>query len=195
MNKMYFVATKLAKIGGVCFYLSNMATKKTIYLARHAKSSWGSSASADFERPLSNRGIADAVLIGDELMRLGWKPEKIISSPAIRAKQTCQTLCGKLGFSFENVVWNKDIYAAYTVTLLQILSDLPESTKSVMLIGHNPAMEELLAHFCDDANDYRQKNGKLFTTGNIAKITTESNWKDLTMCEAMLERIVRPKAP
>ncbi len=166
---------------------------KTIYLARHAKSSWNSGAATDFDRPLSNRGVADAVKMGDELKHLGWQPEKVISSPAIRAKQTCHTLCEKLDFPIANIVWNKDIYAAYTVTLLHILSALPESSNSVMLMGHNPAMEDLLINFCGDVSDYRQKNGKLFTTGNVVKITTESNWKDLAMCEARLEEILRPK--
>ncbi len=166
---------------------------KTIYLARHAKSSWNSGAATDYERPLSRRGLTDVVRMGDELHRLGWKPEKIISSPAIRAKQTCQILCEKLDFPFSDVMWNTDIYAAYVVTLLHSLSTLSESTKSVMLIGHNPAMEDLLLHFCSDANAFQQDNGKLFTTGNVAKITLNSKWKDLTMCEANLEKILRPK--
>ncbi|MCF6190832.1 MAG: histidine phosphatase family protein [Cocleimonas sp.] len=166
---------------------------KIIYLARHAKSSWDSGAATDYDRPLSNRGVADAVRMGDELQRLGWKPERVISSPAIRAKQTCQTLCDKLDFPFDGVVWNKDIYAAYVVTLLHSLSALPESSNSVMLMGHNPSMEDLLLHFCSDANAFQQENGKLFTTGNIAKITVDAAWKDLTLCEAKLEEILRPK--
>lgn len=166
---------------------------KTIYLARHAKSSWKSDAVTDFDRPLNNRGISDALLMGDELNRLDWKPEKIISSPAIRAKQTCKTLCEKLAIPIESVVWNKDIYAAYVITLIHILSTLPESTKSVMLIGHNPAMEDLLLHFCGDASSYHQKDGKLLTTSNVVKITTQSDWKDLTLCDAVLDKILRPK--
>ena len=166
---------------------------KTIYLARHAKSSWNSGAPTDFERPLSIRGMADTVKMGDELNRLGWKPELVISSPAIRAKQTCKSLCDKLGISVESVVWNKDIYVAYMITLLHILSALTESTKSVMMIGHNPALEDLLLYFCGDANAYQQKNGKLLTTGNVAKIVVDVEWKELTMCEADLESILRPK--
>ena len=170
-----------------------MTMDKIIYLARHAKSSWNSGAATDFDRPLSNRGVADAVRMGDELNRLGWKPEKIISSPAVRAKQTCQTLCDKLGYDFDHVVWNKDFYAAYVVTLLHSLSVLPESSSSVMLVGHNPSMEDLLLHFCSDASEFEQKNGKLFTTGNVAKITVDSKWKNLTLCEARLDKILRPK--
>jgi len=166
---------------------------KIIYLARHAKSSWNSGTTTDFDRPLSNRGVADAIRVGDELDHLGWNPERIISSPALRAKQTCQTLCDKLDYPFDQVVWNQDIYAAYMVTLIQLLSALPESVNSVMLIGHNPAMEDLLVHLCGDATTYRLKNGKLFTTGNVVKITTESCWKDLILCEARLKSILRPK--
>jgi phosphohistidine phosphatase len=102
-------------------------------------------------------------------------------------------LCDKLSIPIESVTWNKDIYAAYVITLLHILSALPESTKSVMIIGHNPAMEDLLLHFCSDANSYQQKNGKLLTTGNVVKIMVDVEWKDLTMCEARLEEILRPK--
>jgi len=167
--------------------------EKTIYLARHAKSAWDSGAPSDFDRPLSRRGVTDIMRIGAELKRLKWYPDKIISSPALRAKQTCQTLCDQLSFPFDKVVWSQDIYAAYTVTLIQLLSVLPESVTRVMLIGHNPAMEDLLVHFCSDAKAYRQKNGKLFTTGNIVKVTTQSSWKDVAMCEANLEKILRPK--
>lgn len=169
-------------------------SNKIIYLARHAKSSWDSGVATDFDRPLSNRGFSDAKRIGDELNSLGWKPNRIISSPAIRAKQTCQIFCEKLNFPLDQVIWDQGIYAAYTVTLIQLLSALPESASSVMLIGHNPVMEDLLIHFCGDATAYRQKNGKLFTTGNVVKITIESHWKDLIMCEAVLDEILRPKA-
>jgi len=170
-----------------------MTQSKTIYLARHAKSSWDSGAATDFDRPLSNRGVADAIKMGDELNRLAWKPELVISSPAIRAKQTCNTLCDKLDVSLESVVWNKDIYAAYMITLLHILSALPESIKSVLMIGHNPSMEDLLLHLCEDAHVFQQKNGKLFTTGNIVKLTVNTEWKNLVICDGALEKIIRPK--
>jgi len=168
---------------------------KTIYLARHAKSSWNSGAVNDFERPLSNRGEADAARIGEELYRLNWKPEKIIASPAIRAKQTCVSLCDQLDFPIINVQWNTDIYAAYMVTLLHILTSLPETTNSIMLIGHNPAIEELLIHLCGDETlqNQTQNNGKLFTTGNVAKISVTVPWQQVVMSEAKLERLLRPK--
>jgi phosphohistidine phosphatase len=169
---------------------------KTIYLARHAKSSWDSDATTDYDRPLSQRGENDAIRMGAELANLGWLPEKISASPAMRAKQTCESLCDQLGISNNSIEWNEDVYAAYTVTLLQIITNQVESVSSVMLVGHNPSMEDLLVHFCgaDQLRGSVQDNGKLFTTGNVAKITVDSSWKDLAMGDAKLEVLLRPKA-
>lgn len=171
-----------------------MLMNKTIYLARHAKSSWSTGAS-DFERPLSKRGYADSKRIGEELNRLNWKPERIISSPALRASQTCQTYCDTIAFSHSNIDWRKDFYAAYTVTLLQALTLLDKNTKSVMLVGHNPSMEDLLIHLCDSEllESICQSNGKLFTTGNVMKLVFKGQWKNVMTEQAELVSVLRPK--
>ena len=168
---------------------------KTIYLARHAKSSWNSVAVSDFDRPLNRRGEADAVKMGEELKRLDWLPEKIIASPAIRAKQTCKSYCEILDYPVANVEWNSEIYAAHMITLLQLLLSLNESINSVMLIGHNPAMEDLLVHLCgySKVSEQQQKDGKIFTTANVAKLSTNVEWKDLVMDEMSLDKMLRPK--
>jgi len=168
---------------------------KTIYLARHAKSSWNSVAISDFDRPLNRRGEADAVKMGEELKRLDWLPEKIIASPAVRAKQTCKAYCEILDYPVANVEWNSEIYAAHTITLLQLLLSLNESINSVMLIGHNPAMEDLLEHLCSYAkvSEQQQKDGKIFTTANVAKLSINAKWKDLVMGDMNLDRLLRPK--
>lgn len=168
---------------------------KTIYLARHAKSSWDSAVTNDFDRPLNERGEADAIKVGEELMRLAWFPEKFIVSPAIRAKQTCEVYCEIIGYPVADIEWNEKIYEAHTVTLLQLLTSLDEYTQSVMLIGHNPAIENLLVHLCGSAkvSEHQQQDGKLFTTANIAKITTDAAWQDLAMEEMSLRQLLRPK--
>lgn len=168
---------------------------KIIYLARHAKSSWSSSAQTDYDRPLSERGLIDVANMGAELNKLNWKPELVISSPALRAKKTCRILCESMGYSLDQISWDKNIYAAYMVTLLHILSRQSEFTKSVMVVGHNPSMEDLLLHLCGEGlwKKHAQKNGKLFTTGNIAKVVFEGSWKSLPMGNANLIQILRPK--
>lgn len=166
---------------------------KTIYLARHAKSAWGTAASTDFDRPLSNRGMDDAIRMGKALKSRGWEPEKIFSSPAHRAQLTCLAYCEYLGFDENLVDWRKEHYAAYMVTLLQCLTSLPESVSSVMLLGHNPAMEDLLVHLCGDLSECRQKNGKLLTTGNVVKLSLNGAWKELVVSEAIMVQLLRPK--
>lgn len=135
------------------------------------------------------------VRVGKKLAELGWKPDKIISSPALRARQTCEVLCENIGISADRIIWNDDIYAAYTVSLLHLLSQQPEALESVMLVGHNPSMEELLVHLCGDVvtDEFRQNNGKLFTTGNVAKITMDDSWDKVMMNNAKLQGLLRPK--
>jgi len=172
-----------------------LSIQKTIYLVRHAKSSWTSGAKSDFERPLSKRGLENIAQMGQKLNKLGWYPESVISSPALRAKKTCRILCESVDFPADSIAWNNDIYAAYMVTLLHILSAQSESNKSVMLVGHNPAMEDLLLHLCGEGiwKSHAQENGKLFTTGNVAKISFKGPWKSLTMNESKLVQLLRPK--
>ena len=171
------------------------SNSKTIYLARHAKSSWTSLARSDYDRPLSNRGIRDVANMGVKLKQLDWKPEVVISSPAVRATKTCRILCESIGYPSHQIIWDKNIYAAYMVTLLQILSHQAETTKSIMLVGHNPAMEDLLLHLCGEGlwQNHAQKNGKLFTTGNIAKISFNHSWKNLAIGNTELIKLLRPK--
>ena len=168
---------------------------KTIYLARHAKSSWNMNFTKDFDRPLNKRGESDAIMMGEEMKNRLWRPERIIASPAMRVKQTCATYFESLDYPVEEILWNKEIYEAYTVTLLQILNSLDENISSVMLIGHNPAMEDLLIQLCGmpQVSQRRQADGKIFTTANIAKLTTNGTWKDLITDEVHLDELLRPK--
>ncbi len=176
-------------------YNQTMQTK-TIYLARHAKSSWDSGASSDYERPLSARGFSDAQKMAIYLSEQGWKPEYAIVSPALRAKQTFEAYMQTLTLAADQIDWNPDFYAAYTVTLLHALTRLPENISSVMLLGHNPSVEDALFHLCDatDLKAKLQKNGKLFTTGNVARLLVDSSWKNLSMAEAKLDALIRPRA-
>ena len=176
-------------------YTSVMPTnKKTIYLARHAKSSWNSDAKNDFDRPLSKRGLKDANRIGLKLRSLDCQPDAIIASPAQRARQTCQILSEYIGFEADQIIWDDAVYAAYTVSLLHTLNAVAESKRAVMLVGHNPSMEDLLLHFCGQAiwQRHAQENGKLFTTGNVAEISFVGEWQKLAMGDANLVRLLRP---
>lgn len=172
---------------------------KTLYLARHAKSSWNMNFALnsikDFDRPLNKRGETDAVKMGDAMKDRLWQPEIIIASTAQRVKQTSSAYCESLDFSIDEIEWNSDIYEAYTMTLIQIITNINEDTNSAMLIGHNPAMENLLEQLAghSEAKEHQQSDGKLFTTANIAKLTFDGAWKDLVSSDVHLDELLRPK--
>lgn len=165
---------------------------KTLYLARHAKSDWNADANDDFSRPLSKRGINDAKKIGEALKLRDWKPEKIVCSNAIRTKQTCELLCNQAGFDFSSVVFEKRIYEASVITLLDVISEIPQAVNSLMLIGHNPGIEWLLLDLCKEVP--AQHNGKIITTGNIVKIQLDDEWVKLHAAHGTLIDIIRPKS-
>lgn len=115
---------------------------KTLYILRHAKSSWEFEELSDHDRPLNKRGRSDAPLIGRELSSRGILPELIISSPAVRAISTA-TLVGKeLGYDPDDITIDDRIYGSDKSMLLEVVQETPVEYKSIMLIGHNEALTE-----------------------------------------------------
>lgn len=109
---------------------------KTLYLVRHAKSSWKDVDLDDFERPLNKRGKRDAPFMGNKLKKMGIKPDKIISSPAVRAKATAEFFAK--AFGIKSIAYEPTIYDADTKDLLSILNALDDDLDTVMIFGHNP---------------------------------------------------------
>jgi phosphohistidine phosphatase len=140
--------------------------KVTLIIMRHAKSDW-LTGEYDFDRPLAERGARDASRMGKWLSSSEYSPDQIIASPAVRAKQTVELLCKASGLDVDQVVWEKSIYSTDTQNLLDIAKNYLAMNKTVMLVGHNPAMEELL-HYLSDADVPATHSGKYMTTANIA---------------------------
>lgn len=116
---------------------------KTLLLLRHAKSDWHSAAASDFERPLNGRGKQAASLIGQRLAERAGRPERIISSPAKRARQTAKRIAVEIGFAKGAIEHNETIYEASLETLIDLVRSLDDRDDSVMLVGHNPGFSEL----------------------------------------------------
>lgn len=163
---------------------------KQLYLVRHAKSAWDTQAPNDFSRPLSKRGLKDAKRMGKKLAELGWNPLLILCSPAQRTRQTCDLLYQYARFEGD-IEWKDELYAASTSALVKLLAHTPESTSSVMIIGHNPAIEWLLLDLCNDVPT--QANGKIVTTATIAKINLQGSWDNLQLSRGELVALLRPK--
>ena len=115
-------------------------SKKTLYIARHAKSDWSDASLTDFERTLNFRGKKDVPFMAKLLKEKGIKPELILSSPATRAKETAKeyhsVLGGKLRF-------NAHIYEASTLSLRYLVEESFQEVDTLMLVGHNPGLTGL----------------------------------------------------
>ena len=117
---------------------------KTLLLLRHAKSDWGDSSLRDFDRPLAPRGERDAPRIGKALRRRGALPDLIISSPAVRAKATIEAVIKAAQLKLE-IRFDETIYGASSPELMKLIRRLPDGNSCVLLVGHNPTFEEVIA--------------------------------------------------
>ena len=145
---------------------------KTLYLMRHAKSSWADMSLGDFDRPLNQRGQRDAPEMSRRLKKQGVKPEIILCSPAKRTRETLERLISELGGTMKAVQFDDRIYEADTKTLLELIHDLPDTCSSAMLIGHNPSMGWLVNQLSDVRTE------KMPTCAVATIELPSSSWKD-----------------
>lgn len=117
---------------------------KTLYLLRHAESNWKDTGLRDFDRPLNALGREAAPLVGRLVRERKLRVDLIISSPAERARQTAALVRESAGLSAE-LLYDERIYEADAARLLEVVTQAAESADALMLVGHNPGMEELLA--------------------------------------------------
>ena len=122
---------------------STRRDQKTLFLVRHAKSSWDDPKLPDKDRPLSDRGKRDAPKMGKRLAKRDVKPELILSSPAMRALATAEIIARKLDYKVKSVVVDARLYAGDADELLNVIHKLDDELESVMLFGHNPELTEL----------------------------------------------------
>lgn len=112
-------------------------------LVRHAKSSWAEAGRPDFERPLNDRGRADAPRMAARLGPLGLVPDRILSSPALRAITTARLFAGGLGIDVQAIAIDARIYDASSDALLEVIRSQGDNARHLMLFGHNPGLSDL----------------------------------------------------
>jgi phosphohistidine phosphatase len=113
---------------------------KTLFLIRHAKSSWDDRDQTDFERPLNNRGEHDAPLMADILVNQKVVPDLILSSPAVRAFSTALIFTEKFGCNRSFIKTDARIYEAGLRDLMTLVREIDDKNKTVLLFGHNPGL-------------------------------------------------------
>ena len=113
---------------------------KTLYLVRHAKSSWDNVNMSDFDRPLNKRGEKAAPFMAKLLAEKEVRPDLVISSPANRALTTAEVFCGELGYPEEKIEQRMEIYEGGLNEMLRLVREVPDNLDTVMLFGHNPTL-------------------------------------------------------
>lgn len=152
---------------------------RTVYLLRHAKSSWDDPELADIERPLAPRGRKAAKKIARYLLDHDVRPELVLCSPAARARETLAAIGeGEI---------RPELYGASAAELLGVIQGLPDDASSVLLIGHNPGVEDLAGAFAPLARE-------TFPTGGLATFAFVCDrWAEVAPSGAELVDYVVPR--
>lgn len=161
-----------------------------LYLLRHAKSSWADPSLADHDRPLAPRGRRDAKRIGEHLGALGVEPDLVLCSSAARTRETLELIWPAVRTSIIEV--EDGLYAAARDELLERLHSVPDDISSVLLIGHNPGLQELALVLATDSAE-RERLAAKFPTAALATLVFDRGWGDLSPGAATLAAYVVPR--
>jgi phosphohistidine phosphatase len=155
-----------------------------LFVLRHAKSSWDDPRLDDHDRPLAARGRRAAALIKDHLSEQGIHPSLVLCSTARRARETLE----RVDPDGERVI-ESELYGAGAGDLLERLRRVPEELCAVMVIGHNPAIQQLVLALTGGERQVAER----FPTGALATLRLRSSWSELAPGQAELAALVRPK--
>jgi phosphohistidine phosphatase len=123
---------------------------RRLLILRHAKSSWDDPHLDDHDRPLNGRGKRDAPRVGERLREERILPDRIVSSTAVRARRTAEEVAEACGYDRE-IALAQRLYGAEPDDCLALLRELPDEDETVMLVGHNPCLEDLVARLAGRA--------------------------------------------
>ena len=159
---------------------------KTLLILRHAKSSWDNLDLSDYDRPLNKRGKRDAPRMGDFLRQQDLVPDLIISSTAKRAKKTAKLFAKAVGYK-EKISLENVFYHAKPETYITVLKEICHDYERIMVIGHNPGLETLVAILTGRM--------ELMPTAAVAHVLLPiDRWDQLTgEMEGKLQNLWRPK--
>lgn len=158
---------------------------KTLFVMRHAKSSWDDADLSDFDRPLNKRGLEAAPLMGKLIREKAFKINSIVSSPAKRAEQTA-VLVKEAAHLESEIEYNEKIYEARPPRLLEIVSEFDDRIESALLVGHNPGFENLVKILTGKT--------EAMPTAGLAIIDLDiRNWSETSAGRGALRDLIRPK--
>lgn len=168
---------------------------KILGLFRHAKSDWLDPRARDFDRPLNARGRKGAAIMGKHVRDHGVRWERMISSPAIRCAETIELACQAAGQPVA-VQWDRRIYLASSVTLADLLREQSGDPASILMVGHNPGLEDLIFDLVPDdgSSPLRDVVEEKFPTASFAVLELDiDSWADLRDKCGKLVHLTRPR--
>lgn len=161
---------------------------KTIYLLRHAKSSWDDSGLSDKQRPLGKRGLNDAPEMGARFGARDEQLEQVISSPAVRAHTTAQLFCEACGYAPQNILIEPDLYFSGSGSIEDLILAQDDRMRSIMLVFHNPD----ITYFANSI-DYDFRIDNVPTCGLVKLGSDIAQWRDWSRDNTMFEYFDYPK--
>ncbi|TVR81450.1 MAG: hypothetical protein EA412_03135 [Chitinophagaceae bacterium] len=160
---------------------------KTLYIVRHAKSSWKFREKRDYERPLNQRGLENGAKMAEYIKKMGESVDLIVSSPAKRAHDTALIFAEKLEYNPEKIQLNSSIYESSLKELFAITLSIPQDVNSAMIFGHEPTLSSYTEFL---TNKYFEK----VPTSGIVKIQfATDNWNKITAKSGELVYFIYPK--
>ena len=168
---------------------------KTLFLLRHAKSSWDDAVERDYDRPLNPRGRRAAAVMGRYLASEGLRFDRVIVSGARRTRETVETLIEAYGAPLAPL-FDDRLYMASAATLLDVIHGVPASAQSLLLLGHNPGLEDLAMRLAGPDSDagLRAALEVKYPTATLAALRTDTDdWARVEDGGCTLTRFVRPR--
>jgi phosphohistidine phosphatase len=164
--------------------------RRELWLMRHAKAE-PYDVSEDYDRALKKRGKRSAIAIAEWLNENALLPDKVISSPANRAISTANIVCDEIGFDHELIIQDKRLYDEGVARVKSVLAECPKTADKVLLIGHNPELEDLLMYLVNPLQIPGMR--KLLPTAALVRLLMPDDWSFLEQNSAELLSITYPK--
>jgi len=120
-------------------------------LVRHAHAEWPDFSGRDFDRPLTPRGLEDALTTARDIKSAGLRPTILLSSPARRARDTAMILAREMGIEEPAVHFNDELYNASAKQLLSAAAEAARNYSHVLMVAHNPGISEFARRLSDSA--------------------------------------------
>lgn len=167
--------------------LNNFESMKTLYIVRHAKSSWDFPDLPDIDRPIIEKGINNTKKIATELRNKNIFVDLMICSHAKRARETSKIIAAGINYPIEKIEISKNIYEVSDDDIFDVINEADDNKISLMIIGHNPTLTQF-------ANRFLEEQIEILPTSGVVAISFETNsWLEISKAAHKTDFILFPK--